>query len=806
MAAESTLRSLIDAGRNSKRLDELSSARVVGKIALQIHAAQQKAGHGKAVGPITPLAIRIAESGEATLALSDTAALGYTAPEQLEGSGDRRSDVFSLGTVLWEALTYQRLFDAMNDAAVKAAVNDRPITPPSEINANIPAELSAICMRALSRNPTDRYQSLKAMAVEIEEFLSEAGYADNDDKIAQYLKTGGQSTKQVKTEPQHSSRSPSGVELAAKLAGATPTTTPVGFAAAPSPEEWRDKNPQTPMPPVLPSTAQIRNDKSTIAVSVPPQVKVPTNAAVVEAKHTEAKPAAVIVEEEPPRTRKPTTQPPPVFVSKTETAPGFGGTMRLPADLIAPQPKILEAPPVTVAVAKPADEKLRIETAETRPVEALVPQTNGAARLEAAAPPNIAVPRTAPEHVAPAKVDVGTIPGASVDVAALDAAKVDDRKFEPATSTKMTDPDAPKPALEIVEEPKFLAAAEVPKVESPRAASHSDAAKAAGIVSLPNRDSKPDVLAGWGWGTDKHALVPDGYPLDDAEYDEKPHSSRKTLMYVIGGGLAFALIITIVAFAVGGSKKPTKKDQAKPVAEQQQVAEPPPPPEDLTPRAGSDVAVDPQQAAKAQAENEQAAALAAKEQANKEKADKLAAEQAAKEQAARDQADKLAAEQAAREQAAKDKADRRAAEQAAKEQAAKEKAAKLAADKVARDKAKPPTTTTTLRPKTTTDTKKTVAKIEPPPITTTARVNPEIAYRQGLQAFARGDTTAALASLRQSLAANRNYAPTWRGLGLVFEKMGEKDQARSAYKRYLELVPNAGDVAIIKGRLERLGT
>jgi Tfp pilus assembly protein PilF len=75
-----------------------------------------------------------------------------------------------------------------------------------------------------------------------------------------------------------------------------------------------------------------------------------------------------------------------------------------------------------------------------------------------------------------------------------------------------------------------------------------------------------------------------------------------------------------------------------------------------------------------------------------------------------------------------------------------------------------------------------------------------------LQAFARGDTTAALASLRQSLAANRNYAPTWRGLGLVFEKMGEKDQARSAYKRYLELAPSAGDVEIIKGRLERLGS
>ena len=120
----STLRSVIDAGRSSRRLDELSSARVIGKIAQQVHAAQQKAGAGKAVGPITPAAITLADIGRGHAELSATAsALGYSAPEQTaSGRGDRRSDVFSLGAVMWEALTHQRLFDAMNDAAVKAAV------------------------------------------------------------------------------------------------------------------------------------------------------------------------------------------------------------------------------------------------------------------------------------------------------------------------------------------------------------------------------------------------------------------------------------------------------------------------------------------------------------------------------------------------------------------------------------------------------------------------------------------------------------------------------------------------------------
>src|SRR5690242_18810231 len=121
VATSETLRSVIDAGRTSRRLDELSAARVIGKVAQQVHAAQQKAGAGKSVGPVSPSAVGFAPTGEVSLELPATGALGYSAPEQVNGSaGDRRSDVFSLGIVMWEALTHQRLFEAMNDAAVKA--------------------------------------------------------------------------------------------------------------------------------------------------------------------------------------------------------------------------------------------------------------------------------------------------------------------------------------------------------------------------------------------------------------------------------------------------------------------------------------------------------------------------------------------------------------------------------------------------------------------------------------------------------------------------------------------------------------
>ena len=54
------------------------------------------------------------------------------------------------------------------------------------------------------------------------------------------------------------------------------------------------------------------------------------------------------------------------------------------------------------------------------------------------------------------------------------------------------------------------------------------------------------------------------------------------------------------------------------------------------------------------------------------------------------------------------------------------------------------------------------------------------------------------------MSANPGYAPTYRGLGMVYEKMGQKSQAKIAFKRYLQLSPTAQDAAQIRDRLEHL--
>jgi serine/threonine-protein kinase len=86
------------------------------------------------------------------------------------------------------------------------------------------------------------------------------------------------------------------------------------------------------------------------------------------------------------------------------------------------------------------------------------------------------------------------------------------------------------------------------------------------------------------------------------------------------------------------------------------------------------------------------------------------------------------------------------------------------------------------------------------------KLDPAAAYRTGLQQYARGDTAGALATFRSSLSSSPGFAPTWRGLGLVYEKLGNKSQARSAFKRYLQLAPTAGDADQIRDRMDRLGS
>jgi len=98
----------------------------------------------------------------------------YMSPEQAGGrSMDCRSDVFSLGIVFYEMITDQRPFMATSEKSILEMVRECQVTPPAAINTRVPARLDKIVMKALARDPDDRYQDAADMSRDLERFLHE---------------------------------------------------------------------------------------------------------------------------------------------------------------------------------------------------------------------------------------------------------------------------------------------------------------------------------------------------------------------------------------------------------------------------------------------------------------------------------------------------------------------------------------------------------------------------------------------------------------------------------------------------------
>lgn len=112
--------------------------------------------------------------------------LAYMSPEQVGGKPlDRRSDLFSLGIVLYEMSTSTRLFQGPSDAEIMRAVQEVSIRPPSAFVPGYPRALERIVMRALSLDPAERYQRGRDLQIDLESFardhklqLSSAALAD----------------------------------------------------------------------------------------------------------------------------------------------------------------------------------------------------------------------------------------------------------------------------------------------------------------------------------------------------------------------------------------------------------------------------------------------------------------------------------------------------------------------------------------------------------------------------------------------------------------------------------------------------
>jgi serine/threonine protein kinase len=177
-----TLEGIVAQGQ---RLDWREALRATGRLADGLHHAHER---GIVHRDIKPANIMVLASGEpkimdfgvarveASRLTTGNKVLGsppYMSPEQADGAAlNGRSDIFSLGAVLYELLTGKKAFGGPDLVTILTRLAEHTPEPPSRSVPDLPAEVDAIVARALAKLPGARYPTAKALAQDIEGVLA----------------------------------------------------------------------------------------------------------------------------------------------------------------------------------------------------------------------------------------------------------------------------------------------------------------------------------------------------------------------------------------------------------------------------------------------------------------------------------------------------------------------------------------------------------------------------------------------------------------------------------------------------------
>jgi serine/threonine protein kinase len=145
--------------------------------------------------------VKITDFGIAKIASSNLTTTGqflgtpnYMSPEQVSGSPvDGRSDLFSLGVVLYELLTNRKPFQGDNLTAISYKIVHEDFTPPATLSPEVPVEFNDIVARAMAKDPWNRYQRGKDMALALYQLKARLEERKSQDDLGTMISAAAES-------------------------------------------------------------------------------------------------------------------------------------------------------------------------------------------------------------------------------------------------------------------------------------------------------------------------------------------------------------------------------------------------------------------------------------------------------------------------------------------------------------------------------------------------------------------------------------------------------------------------------------
>ncbi|MEA2746984.1 MAG: eukaryotic-like serine/threonine-protein kinase [Myxococcales bacterium] len=278
-------------------------------------------------------------SEEMTTAGTIKGKVPYLAPEQLEGDpATKRTDMYATAVVFWEVLAGRRLFQGEDDGDILRQIMTKKIDPPSAFNPLVAGTVDDVVLRALARDPKDRYASARDMALALEEAVHLATAtvvgAWTERLAAKTLAERAERIREVEA-----AAPPNAPMVSDATIGPKGTVRPRAAPASPS-------GPRSQRPPPLPPGASRPSRSPSMAPPPPPAP--PSPSSKPKPSMPPAQPATL-----PPS--QVATQPPPKLAQQQAAQPvtlpppaAFAATALATAPLAIPPPPAKGAPRITI--------------------------------------------------------------------------------------------------------------------------------------------------------------------------------------------------------------------------------------------------------------------------------------------------------------------------------------------------------------------------------------------------------------------------------------------------------------------------